>query len=78
VAGDLKTRNLKIMIDFILNVLAACWHLLLDASIYILFGLIVAGLIRVFLNPSTVARHLGQGRFSSVFKASLLGVPVPL
>jgi uncharacterized membrane protein YraQ (UPF0718 family) len=66
------------MVQFIVEMMTACWHLLLDASAYILFGLIVAGLIRVYLNPATVARHLGNGRFSSVFKASLLGVPVPL
>jgi len=66
------------MAPFILEMMTACWHLLLDASTYILFGLIVAGLIRVYLNPTTVARHLGNGRFSSVLKASLLGVPVPL
>lgn len=66
------------MIQFILDFLAAGQHLLLDASIYILFGLLVAGLIRVFLNPAAVAHHLGTGRFSSVFKAALLGVPVPL
>jgi len=54
------------------------WHLLLDASVYILFGLLISGLLRVFLNPSSVARHLGQGRFKSVFKAALLGIPIPL
>ncbi len=63
---------------FVIDIIFECWHLLLDASVYILFGLLVAGLIRAFLNPNTVARHLGSGRFSSVFKASLLGVPVPL
>jgi hypothetical protein len=41
-------------------------------------ALVVAGFIRIFLNPATVARHLGTGRFTSVFKAALLGVPVPL
>jgi hypothetical protein len=66
------------MLQFIMDIWAACLHLLLDASVYILFGLVVAGLIRVFLNPATVARHLGAGRFSSVFKASLVGIPVPL
>lgn len=63
---------------FAVEIIKECWHLLLDASIYIIFGLLVAGLIRAFLNPNTVAKHLGSGRFSSVFKASLLGVPVPL
>jgi uncharacterized membrane protein YraQ (UPF0718 family) len=38
----------------------------------------VSGLLRVFLNPSTIARHLGRGRFASVFKAALIGVPIPL
>jgi hypothetical protein len=66
------------MIQFVMEVMAACRDLLIDASIYIIFGLLVAGLIRAFLNPSAVARHLGTGRFMSVFKASLLGVPVPL
>lgn len=66
------------MIQFMMDVMAACGHLLLDASVYILFGLLVAGLIRVFLNPAAVAQHLGIGRLVSVFKASLLGIPVPL
>ena len=64
--------------NFLANVLIQSWHLLLEASIYILFGLLVSGLLRVFLNPYTVARHLGQGRFKSVFKAALLGIPIPL
>jgi uncharacterized membrane protein YraQ (UPF0718 family) len=64
--------------QLLVNIWAACQHIFLDAAIYILFGLFIAGLIRAFLNPSAVARHLGTGRFASVFKASLLGVPVPL
>ncbi|MCU0562092.1 MAG: hypothetical protein MUD16_18120 [Desulfobacterales bacterium] len=40
--------------------------------------LLVSGLFRVFLNPETIGRHLGTGRFASVFKAALLGVPIPL
>ena len=64
--------------NFIINVLSESWHMLLDASIYILFGLVVSGLLRVFLNPNSVVRHLGRGRFSSVFKAAFLGIPIPL
>jgi len=60
------------------NVLSTSWNLLLDASVYILFGLIVSGLLRVFLNPNTVVKHLGRGRFASVFKAAFLGIPIPL
>ena len=64
--------------NFVMDVLKTSWHLLLDASVYILFGLLVSGLLRVFLNPSSVIRHLGRGRFSSVFKAAFLGIPIPL
>jgi len=59
-------------------VLSESWRLLQDASIYMLFGMLMGGMLKVFLNPSAVSKHLGQGRFSSVFKAALLGVPVPL
>jgi hypothetical protein len=65
-------------LEFIFNVLFESWNLLLDASVYILFGLLISGLLRVFLNPNSVIRHLGRGRFSSVFKAAFLGIPIPL
>ena len=64
--------------NFIFEILNASWQLLLDASVYILFGLLVSGLLRVFLSPDSVARHFGQGRFVSVFKAAIIGIPIPL
>jgi hypothetical protein len=64
--------------NFILDFGREAWHLLLDSSIFILLGILISGLLRVFLNPNAIARHLGAGRFSSVFKAALLGVPIPL
>ena len=63
---------------FFTDILLAAWGLLRESSIYILFGIVVAGLLRAFLNPATVARHLGGGRVLPVFKAALLGVPIPL
>jgi hypothetical protein len=64
--------------EFLVMVLSASRHLLLDAAVYILFGLLVSGLFRVFLNPNSIARHLGNGRYLAVFKAALIGVPIPL
>ena len=66
------------MESIFLEILRASWQLLQQSSVYMLFGILFAGLLKVFLSPDTVARHLGRGRFSSVFKAGLLGVPVPL
>jgi uncharacterized membrane protein YraQ (UPF0718 family) len=65
-------------LNFSANILLASWDLLVDSSVYILFGLMIAGLLRVFLSPGSVARHLGHGRFKSVLKAALLGIPIPL
>jgi uncharacterized membrane protein YraQ (UPF0718 family) len=65
-------------LNFIVDVLTISWDLFMDSSVYIVFGLMVAGLLRVFLNPGSVAKHLGQGRFVSVLKAAILGIPIPL
>jgi uncharacterized membrane protein YraQ (UPF0718 family) len=64
--------------NFFLSIILESWRLLAEASVYVLFGLLVAGLMRVFINPGRVAHHLGHGRFKSVFKAALLGIPIPL
>ncbi len=64
--------------NFIITIFAEAWHLLIESSVYILFGLVVSGLLRVFLNPGTVVKHLGKGPYRSVFKAALLGIPIPL
>lgn len=66
------------ILSFIQDVFFASWDMLQQASIYILFGLLVGGLLKMFLSPAYVVAHLGSGRFSSVFKAALLGIPIPL
>lgn len=60
------------------KVAAASWELLLQASPYILFGIVVGGLLKMFLSPEYVVKHLGRGRYSSVVKAALFGIPIPL
>ncbi len=64
--------------DFILNILQGAWNLLLESAPYVIFGIVISGLLRVFLSPNAVAHHFGHGRFLSVFKAALLGIPIPL
>jgi hypothetical protein len=64
--------------NFLTDVLRASWDLLLDASVYIIFGIVIAGLLKTFLSTEYVAKHLGRGRFKPVFKAALFGIPIPL
>ncbi len=60
------------------DIILASWKLLEQSALYILLGLLVGGLLKIFLSPDYVAAHLGKGKFISVFKAALLGVPIPL
>ena len=64
--------------EILINLSLEIWDILLESSVYILLGITIAGLLRVILNPNTVLNHLRHGRFSSVVKAALFGVPLPL
>ncbi len=66
------------MLILLQKIVTASWDILLDSSFYVLLGILVAGVLKVILNPTTIYNHLGQGRFSSVIKAAFLGVPLPL
>jgi hypothetical protein len=44
----------------------------------LLFGFGIAGALSVMLPSSFVEKHLGKNKISSVFKATLAGVPLPL
>ncbi|MCI5197779.1 MAG: permease, partial [Candidatus Electrothrix sp. AW5] len=63
---------------FLYDALQASWDLLNQSAVYMLFGLLIGGLLKEYLSPTYVANHLGSGRFCSVFKAALLGIPIPL
>jgi uncharacterized protein len=64
--------------NILVEILTESWRLLQESSIYVLFGIFVAGLMRVFVRPEAVSRHLGRGKVRSVLKAAALGVPIPL
>ena len=54
------------IIHFTARILNETFSLLLDASPYILFGILVAGLLKMFLSTDYIGRNLGQGRFLPV------------
>ena len=54
------------------------FELLNAMAIYILIGIIFAGVLKQIIPEDFVSKHLGDGNFSSVLKASLLGIPMPL
>lgn len=66
------------MIQWIESILLASWGVWLASAVYVLFGLSIAALLKAVLPDDLVSRHLGHKNTSSVFKASLIGVPIPL
>jgi uncharacterized membrane protein YraQ (UPF0718 family) len=64
--------------NILIEILMESWELLRESSLYVLFGILVSGLMRVFVSPEAVSRHLGKGKVKSVLKAAAIGVPIPL
>jgi len=62
----------------VLAILQEAWLILVESAPYILFGFLVAGLLKGLLPQGLVARQLGRSSLGSVVKASLLGIPLPL
>lgn len=62
----------------LLNFLKETWWLTAEMAPYLLLGFIIAGLLRVFFNEDWVKRHLGQRGFKQIFKAVIIGIPLPL
>ena len=52
---------------------------LLDAmAIYILIGLFIAGILKQIVPDDFIIKHLGSGNISSVIKATIFGIPLPV
>ncbi|HEX7343438.1 MAG TPA: permease, partial [bacterium] len=66
------------MLTFLLNLLSEAAGILAEASIYLLFGFFVAGLIHAYFPEDKILKYFGGRNLRSVFNASLLGIPLPL
>lgn len=54
------------------------WSLSVDMGIYILFGLLAAGVLHQLISEEWIKKHLGSDTHGSVYKAALFGTPLPL
>lgn len=66
------------MLEIFLGILIECWEILVESAPYVLFGFFAAGILKAYLPEEMVAKHLGKNSTSSVLKASLFGIPLPL
>lgn len=50
----------------------------ISMSFYIVLGLLCVGVLNTYVDKEKILKHLGENKFSSVVKASVIGVPLPL
>ena len=62
------------MLEFI----DALWNTVVALAPSLLLGLLLAGLLHVFVKKDRILSHLGKPGFKSSAKAALVGVPLPL
>jgi len=53
-------------------------HLWINMAPYLLLGMLIGGVLHVFLKEKFVSKHLGKRGFSAILKATLFGIPLPL
>ena len=62
----------------VISFLDALWHLSVAMAPYILFGLLMAGLLHLFLPDAFIAKHMGKKDLASIIKATVFGIPLPV
>jgi uncharacterized protein len=61
------------------ELLANNFLILLNAmSIYLLVGLLLAGILKQIVPDDFISKHLGKSSTGSVFKATIFGIPLPV
>lgn len=73
----LDFRKEQIM-NFINNFLQAVWATGIALAPSLFLGMLIAGILHVFVKKDKIFRHIGKPGFRSSVKASLIGVPLPL
>lgn len=66
------------MMTVLMTIIEHAWLLLRESAPYVVFGLLVSGVLSTVLTSDVIARHLGRGRVVPVVKAALFGIPLPL
>jgi len=66
------------VLAFLQNWAEATWLMLVDSAFLFIIGLVLAGLLWLVMNEKNISRLISGGGVKGVFKAALLGIPLPL
>ena len=67
-----------LMIAFLKAFALNTWYMVAEMAPYLIFGFAIAGLLHILIRKEQVQRLLGKPGIGAVFKACLIGVPIPL
>ncbi len=76
--AKIKNRKMEELLTYSKEFLADFILILNEMSPYLLLGLFVAGLMKVFLPETFIAKYLRKSTAKSAVNATLLGIPLPL
>ena len=60
------------------QILIESWSVLCLSAPYMLLGFLMAGLLKALIPDNFIAYHLGRDNHTSVLKAAVFGIPIPL
>src|SRR5262249_33276141 len=66
------------MINFLFGVLRQTWEILEEASVFLLFGFLLAGILGILVPGRLLTRLVGTGKIKSVLWGSVIGAPIPM
>ena len=69
---------MNLAVDYLGRFLFEMWSLCLKMAPFLLIGMFMSGLISMFVNSRLILKHIGSKNFLSIFKATVLGIPIPL
>ena len=69
---------MKRFFELFISVLSRAWTVLGEMSPWVVGGFAIAGVVSLWLNARVVREHFGRGRGSAIWKAVLLGIPLPV
>jgi len=62
----------------VLGIIDAIYYMAKESGIYIFIGFFFAGIFKAYMKKDIIRQFIGENKLSSVIKAALFGIPLPL
>ena len=69
---------LDILLEYMGLFIKEMWNLCIEMAPYLLLGMLVSGLISIFIDSSFIYKHIGGKNIGSILKSTIFGIPLPL